>query len=102
MAYVNGVNAPVTSRRNSGTSQQIAGDNIQCRTMSPERLQKIRELLSEPFDPGEIKWRVTATSTHQTQARAAEARTIGRIRRPTRLHRSTERRVWRMGLDPQL
>src|SRR5260370_9266970 len=35
--------------------------------MSPERLQKIRELLSEPFDPGEIKWRVTATSTYQSK-----------------------------------
>jgi hypothetical protein len=35
--------------------------------MSPERLNKIRELLNEPFDPGEIKWRVTATSTQQTK-----------------------------------
>ena len=35
--------------------------------MSPERLKKIREQLSEPFDPGEIKWRVTATSTQQTK-----------------------------------
>lgn len=34
---------------------------------APERLAEIRELLLEPFDPGEIKWRVTATSTRQTK-----------------------------------
>jgi hypothetical protein len=43
-----------------------AGDNGLGVQMSVEHLQKIRELLIEPFDPGEIKWRVTATSTHQT------------------------------------
>ena len=32
-----------------------------------ERLAEIRERLAEPFDPGEIKWRVTATSTKQTK-----------------------------------
>ena len=59
---------PLTTCRNSRQSQAIAaGDNHQVDQMSPERLQKIRELLSEPFDPGEIKWRVTATSTNQTK-----------------------------------
>ncbi len=43
-----------------------AGDNGHGGHMSPEHLQKIRDLLIEPFDPGEIKWRVTATSTRQT------------------------------------
>jgi hypothetical protein len=32
-----------------------------------ERLADIRDRLAEPFDPGEIKWRVTATSTKQTK-----------------------------------
>jgi hypothetical protein len=34
---------------------------------APERLAEIREQLAEPFDPEEIKWRVTATSTKQTK-----------------------------------
>jgi hypothetical protein len=42
-----------------------AGDSHQVDQTSPERLQKIRELLNEPFDPVEIKWRVTATSMNQ-------------------------------------
>ena len=42
-----------------------ASDNGKGLHTSPERLQNIRELLNEPFDPSEIKWRVTATSTHQ-------------------------------------
>jgi hypothetical protein len=45
----------------------MAGDGNHSVQMSPERLNKIRELLNEPFDPGEIKWRVTATSTQQTK-----------------------------------
>ena len=35
--------------------------------LTPERIAEIRELLGEPFDPAEIKWRVTATSTQQTK-----------------------------------
>ena len=31
------------------------------------RMQQIRAQMAEPFDPGEIKWRVTATSTQQTR-----------------------------------
>ena len=44
-----------------------AGDNIQNVNISAERLQKTRELLSEPLDSGEIKWRVTATSTYESK-----------------------------------
>jgi hypothetical protein len=33
----------------------------------PDRLTQIRELMADPFDPGEIKWRVTATSTQQSK-----------------------------------
>ena len=65
MAYVNGA-----THHESSPSETAAvvncGDN-QPVPVPPERLQKIRELLSEPFDPGEIKWRVTATSTQQTK-----------------------------------
>lgn len=35
--------------------------------LGPERLDQIRAQMAEPFDPGEIKWRVTATSTQQTK-----------------------------------
>lgn len=65
MAYVNGAahheQSPVERAAviNCGDNQPVP--------VPPERLQKIRELLSEPFDPGEIKWRVTATSTQQTK-----------------------------------
>ena len=31
--------------------------------VAPTRLEEIRRLVLEPFDPAEIKWRVTATST---------------------------------------
>lgn len=34
---------------------------------TPERLQDIKDRLAEPFDPAEIKWRVTATSTQQNR-----------------------------------
>ena len=36
-------------------------------TMNKERFQEIKQRLIEPFDPEEIKWRVTATSTIQTK-----------------------------------
>ena len=35
--------------------------------ISAARMQQIRAQMAEPFDPGEIKWRVTATSTQQTR-----------------------------------
>ena len=68
MAYVNGANGAESHDSSQPVVASIAGsDNRQLDQMSPERLQKIREQLSEPFDPGEIKWRVTATSTYQTK-----------------------------------
>lgn len=66
MAYVNG-----TAMDQPSTPPFLAvpgnSDNSQGVQMTTERLQKIREMLTEPFDPGEIKWRVTATSTQQTK-----------------------------------
>jgi hypothetical protein len=64
MSYVNG------SGRESSLSDSVApvaANGNHAEQMSPERLNRIRELLSEPFDPSEIKWRVTATSTQQTK-----------------------------------
>ncbi len=65
MTYVNGV----TSHEPSPPAALApdGGENNQVVSMSPERWKNIREQLSEPFDPGEIKWRVTATSTQQTK-----------------------------------
>ena len=34
---------------------------------TPARIEEIRTLLLDPFDPAEIKWRVTATSTQQSR-----------------------------------
>ena len=59
MSYVNG------HGQESSLSEGIAAVAVsgsRSVQMSPERLNKIREMLNEPFDPGEIKWRVTATS----------------------------------------
>src|SRR6266436_3485368 len=68
MAYVNGADgASRDSSQPGAVAAIVAADNNHTVQMSPERLEKIRELLSEPFDPGEIKWRVTATSTYQSK-----------------------------------
>ena len=69
MAHVNGANGAASHDlpQFAAVAGLAAGDNHQVEQMSPERLQKTRELLSEPFDPGEIKWRVTATSPHQSK-----------------------------------
>lgn len=40
-------------------------DNPQVARVAEARLKTIRERLSDPFDPREIRWRVTATSTQQ-------------------------------------
>jgi hypothetical protein len=64
MSYVNG------SGRESPVSESVAAvaaNGNHSAQVSPEHLSKIRERLSEPFDPSEIKWRVTATSTQQTK-----------------------------------
>jgi len=68
MVYGNGANGASHDVPQSAALLAMPfGDNGHDRQMSSEHLQKIREMLTEPFDPGEIKWRVTATSTHQTQ-----------------------------------
>ena len=65
MAHVNGAanhepTSPPMIPIESGTRDTGA-------QVAPERLAEIRELMAEPFDPAEIKWRVTATSTQQTK-----------------------------------
>ncbi len=69
MSHANGANGAATHdvARFAGLADTATGDNHQVDQTSPERLQRIRKLLSEPFDPVEIKWRVTATSTNQTK-----------------------------------
>src|SRR5437899_1423524 len=68
MAYVNGANGAESHDSSQSVIAGVAADdNGQLDQTSPARLEKIREQLSEPFDPGEIKWRVTATSTYQTK-----------------------------------
>jgi hypothetical protein len=68
MAYGNGANgASHDLPQSAALAVMTADDNGKSNNvhMSAEQLQKIREMLSEPFDAGEIKWRVTATSTQQ-------------------------------------
>src|SRR5881397_2039510 len=69
MSHANGANGAATHDlpQFAAVASIAADNNHQVDQMSPERLQKIRELLSEPFDSGEIKWRVTATSTYQSK-----------------------------------
>jgi hypothetical protein len=68
MAYGNGANGANHESPQSAAVAAIGeGGNTQIRSMPPDRLQKIRERLIEPFDPSEIKWRVTATSTNRTK-----------------------------------
>ena len=73
MVNGNGANGASHDMPQSAALLAIAADNGHGAHTSPGQLQKIRELLSEPFDPAEIKWRVTATSTHQTN-RGAQKR----------------------------
>jgi hypothetical protein len=67
MSHANGANGAATHDvpEFAAVASIAADTDRQVDQTSPERLQKIRELLNEPFDPGEIKWRVTATSTNQ-------------------------------------
>ena len=91
MTHVNGgaTHEPLTPPT---TQLQDGGENGQGVQIPPERLQQIRELLAEAFDPAQIKWRVTATDT-ANQAGSPEARPIGGLRRPARLHGPAERCV---------
>jgi hypothetical protein len=52
---------------NNFVNLQRKRDQASVRNFGPERLADIRDRLAEPFDFGEIKWRVTATSTKQTK-----------------------------------
>src|ERR1700719_3703304 len=64
----NGNGANGTNHDSSQTAALLevaTADNGHNGQKSEEHLQRVRELLIEAFDPGEIKWRVTATSTHQ-------------------------------------
>ncbi|MBK7926002.1 MAG: hypothetical protein IPJ98_00495 [Bryobacterales bacterium] len=65
MSYVNGAVTHGHAMQSSAVPP-----NLEMETrggFTPERVAGIRERLSEPFDPAEIKWRVTATSTQQSR-----------------------------------
>ncbi len=66
MAYVNGA---ARERPGSVPPAMTAPllELAETATMNKERFQEIKQRLIEPFDPEEIKWRVTATSTTQTK-----------------------------------
>ena len=64
--YVNGTTtheatAPPIATAPNGTDAALAA------TPSTIQIDEVRRKLLEPFDPGEIKWRVTATSKVQTK-----------------------------------
>ena len=62
--FVNGV----TSHEHLAPPSATALEGVQPQDASTlERIHHIREQMAEPFDPGEIKWRVTATSNQQTR-----------------------------------
>ncbi|MBV6522886.1 MAG: hypothetical protein MNPFHGCM_03036 [Gemmatimonadaceae bacterium] len=66
MAYVNGA---ARERPGSVPPAMTApvSELAETATMNKERFHEIKQRLIEPFDPEEIKWRVTATSTIQTK-----------------------------------
>ena len=57
---------------------------------TPARIEEIRNQLLDPFDPAEIKWRVTATSSQQSKERTGETGSVGGLRRPACLYRPAE------------
>ncbi|MBX9601368.1 MAG: hypothetical protein K2X35_10195 [Bryobacteraceae bacterium] len=66
MSYVNGAamhEQPVPPIATVPIMAAVA----QSDTVSPDRIEQIRKQLLEPFDPSEIRWRVTATSTQQSK-----------------------------------
>ena len=66
MSYVNGAAThehPAPPIGTAPTFPQVA----QSGSAPPERMEQIRHQLLEPFDPSEIRWRVTATSTQQSK-----------------------------------
>jgi hypothetical protein len=66
MVHVNG-GATDDSLPPPAVRAQAENANGHAVEVTPERLQEIKDRLGEPFDPAEIKWRVTATSTQQTR-----------------------------------
>ena len=58
MSYLNGSAHQQPSQAIAGCNGGVELQHDE-RRIAPERLQQVRELLSDPFDPGEIKWRVT-------------------------------------------
>jgi hypothetical protein len=62
MAHLNGA-----ATYESPPTMAAGAGNVSDAKFAPEQLEDIRSQLAEPFDPGEIKWRVTATSMKQTK-----------------------------------
>ena len=63
------VNGGATHESLAPPATQVQGETVNGHAvqMTPDRLHQIRDLLAEAFDPAQIKWRVTATSTQQTR-----------------------------------
>jgi hypothetical protein len=66
MTYVNGA-VHETAEIPPVAMNQIADGSAHAEKFSPERRAEIKRKLEQPFDPREIKWRVTATSMQQTK-----------------------------------
>jgi hypothetical protein len=66
MNYVNGTTTHDTTAPPIATAPGTETIERSARP-SPERAEQIKARLLEPFDPTEIKWRVTATATTQTK-----------------------------------
>jgi len=65
MTYVNGAAQREATNRAAMTTQTTTAAHGE--QFSLERRKDIKMALEVPFDPSEIKWRVTATSTQQTK-----------------------------------
>jgi len=65
MTYVNGAAQREATNSAAVTTQTTAAAHGE--QFSLERRKEIKMALEVPFDPSEIKWRVTATSTQQTK-----------------------------------
>ena len=70
--YVNGAGVPQdNSAPPVATAPRIDG-LVAASGVTPARIEEIRRLLLDPFDPAEIKWRVTATSTQNGRSGAVK------------------------------
>ena len=67
MAHVNGALQNSTTPLPSAAVVTDAEANPHGVQFTPERLREIKARLEEPFNSGEIKWRVTTTSRQQTK-----------------------------------